>query len=201
VEVQSTVRTAAPSVLGLHDDAPAPFEGLAEYDRKRKVKSRFQRNIALAVLAAVVILAAFQWYSIRDSVVPYVQEEVRRARQQDVPIVVPPTVPTNNTSPAPVKDSPVVPVAPIASAPGAAELYQAAHASDPRLRVAWLWKAVRAGNSQASVELAKMYEDGEGVTQSCDQARILLTAAAAKGNAQAKLVLKQLQLDEGCAAQ
>jgi TPR repeat protein len=46
-----------------------------------------------------------------------------------------------------------------------------------------------------------MYEDGEGVTQSCDQARILLTAAAAKGNAQAKLVLKQLQLDEGCAAQ
>ena len=200
VEVESTVRTAVPSVLGLHDDAPANYEGLAEYDRKQKVKSRSQHNIALAVLAAAVILAAFQWYSIRDSVVPYVQYEVQRARQQNGPVVVPPTVPTNHTSPAPVKDSPVVPVAPIAPAPGAAEMYQAAHAGDPRLRVAWLWKAVRTGNSQASVALAKMYEDGEGVTQSCEQARILLSAAANKGNAQAKVVLKQLPLDEGCAA-
>ena len=77
---------------------------------------------------------------------------------------------------------------------------QAAHASDAGVRAQLLWKAVGKGNPQAPVELAKMYEEGSGVVQSCDQARILLRAAAAKGNAQAKLNLGQLQLRGNCSA-
>ena len=132
--------------------------------------------------------------------------------RQEVPPVVPPAAAADNTNP-PVKEPSAAgrpderngpgvasAVGGDSPAPGAAEMYQAAHASDARLRAAWLWKAVRAGNPQATVELAKMYEEGDGVAQSCDQARLLLSAAAAKGNAQAKLELQQLPLNGGCSA-
>ncbi|MGC2209589.1 MAG: SEL1-like repeat protein [Candidatus Korobacteraceae bacterium] len=159
-------------------------------------------------MVAVVILASAEWRSIRDHALVYLHQGAEPVSQHEEQPVVPPAVASDNTS-APVKEpsasgrpderssggpSAVV-VAP--PAPGAAEMYQAAHASDPRLRAAWLWKAVRAGNPQATVELAKMYQEGDGVAQSCDQARILLNAAAAKGNAQAKLDLEQLEL-RGC---
>jgi hypothetical protein len=60
-----------------------------------------------------------------------------------------------------------------------------------------LWIAVEKGNSNAEVALAELYRLGQGVGQNCDQARVLLTAAARKGNPEG---VRHLQLFEqaGC---
>ena len=60
-----------------------------------------------------------------------------------------------------------------------------------------LWIAVEKGNSKAEVSLAELYRRGEGVTRNCDQTRILLTAGARKGNAEAQRRLDKF-LREGC---
>ena len=60
-----------------------------------------------------------------------------------------------------------------------------------------LWVAVEKGNDNAVVELADMYWLGDGVAKNCDQARLLLSAAARKGNAEAKARLEKLAR-EGC---
>jgi hypothetical protein len=86
------------------------------------------------------------------------------------------------------------------TSPGADEMSRATHASDSEARAAWLWRAVGKGNPQAPVELARMYETGTGVVQSCDQAEILLRSAAAKGNEQAKLNLQQMHLRGSCSS-
>jgi general secretion pathway protein A len=48
-----------------------------------------------------------------------------------------------------------------------------------------LWAQVKKQNSNAAVELARMYLEGTGVPQNCAQARVLLMAASRKGNSQA----------------
>ena len=60
-----------------------------------------------------------------------------------------------------------------------------------------LWVAVEKGNSNAEVLLAELYRTGQGVTKSCDQTKILLTAAAKKGNSEAQRHLGQF-VKEGC---
>lgn len=45
----------------------------------------------------------------------------------------------------------------------------------------WLWKAVGKGNPAATIALSDLYLRGDGVPKSCDQARLLLDAAARKG--------------------
>jgi len=60
-----------------------------------------------------------------------------------------------------------------------------------------LWIAVEKGNSKAEVSLAELYRRGKGVTRNCDQTRILLTAAARKGNAEAQRRLDKF-LRAGC---
>jgi len=60
-----------------------------------------------------------------------------------------------------------------------------------------LWSAVAQGNTSAEVALAKLYLIGGGVTKNCDQARVLLQAAAKKGNSEAIDKLSQLQ-SQGC---
>lgn len=56
----------------------------------------------------------------------------------------------------------------------------------------WLWKAVAKGNVVATVELADLYLRGDGVSKNCDQARVLLYAAASKGNKGAAVRLRNL---------
>jgi hypothetical protein len=60
-----------------------------------------------------------------------------------------------------------------------------------------LWAAVEKGNTAAEMDLAELFRTGKGVTKNCDQARILLTAAARKGNAEARKRLEAF-LREGC---
>jgi TPR repeat protein len=46
----------------------------------------------------------------------------------------------------------------------------------------WLWKSVGKQNPDAVLLLSDLYVRGDGVPQSCDQARILLSAAAKRGS-------------------
>ncbi|MFZ0419437.1 MAG: hypothetical protein WAM04_15160, partial [Candidatus Sulfotelmatobacter sp.] len=66
-------------------------------------------------------------------------------------------------------------------------------ARDSREAATWLWKAVAKQNSAATLLLSDLYLRGDGVTKSCDQARLLLDAAARKGATAAAERLRNLQ--------
>lgn len=68
---------------------------------------------------------------------------------------------------------------------------------DPVDQARSLWSAVAQGNTSAEVALAKLYLIGGGVTKNCDQARVLLKAAAKKGNGEAIDKLSQID-QQGC---
>ena len=68
---------------------------------------------------------------------------------------------------------------------------------NPAEEVRALWSAVGQGNTAAEVTLAKLYLIGGGVAKNCDQARVLLRAAAKKGNAEAISKLSQITR-QGC---
>ena len=61
----------------------------------------------------------------------------------------------------------------------------------------YLWRAVGKENPTAILLLSDMYLAGDGVPRSCDQARLLLSAAAKKGVPQAAEKLSNL-LRSGC---
>lgn len=63
---------------------------------------------------------------------------------------------------------------------------------DSREAAQWLWKAVGKGNVAATVALSDLYLHGDGVPKSCDQARLLLDAAARKGGTAAAQRLRNL---------
>jgi hypothetical protein len=66
-------------------------------------------------------------------------------------------------------------------------------ARDSSQAAQWLWKAMRQGNVAATMALADLYLRGDGVPQSCDQAHVLLDAAARKGSKAAAERLRHLQ--------
>jgi hypothetical protein len=101
------------------------------------------------------------------------------------------------------------PVHPVNSSPeptddGSAELATAQQylngTSDTRNTVqaaSWLWKAVSKQNPIALVLLSDLYVHGDGVPQSCEQARMLLVAAARKNAPNAETRLRNLE-SSGC---
>jgi len=66
-------------------------------------------------------------------------------------------------------------------------------ARDPSEAARLLWKAVRKQNSTAAVLLSDLYLRGDGVRRNCDQARLLLLAAAKRGAPQAIQPLQNLE--------
>jgi len=87
---------------------------------------------------------------------------------------------------------------------GAAELAMAgdflngrAHPRNSEEAAKYLWRAVGKENPTAILLLSDMYLAGDGVPRSCDQARLLLTAAAKKGVPLAAEKLRGL-LRSGC---
>jgi hypothetical protein len=68
---------------------------------------------------------------------------------------------------------------------------------DPAAAARWLWKAVGKENPRAALLLADLYAHGDGVSKSCDQARILLVVAAGKGVPEAGQRLRNLETN-GC---
>jgi TPR repeat protein len=63
----------------------------------------------------------------------------------------------------------------------AAEKYLKAGDGGASQAIPWLWKAVAKQNVDAALVLSDLYLRGDGVVKSCDQARLLLDAAARKG--------------------
>jgi hypothetical protein len=60
-----------------------------------------------------------------------------------------------------------------------------------------LWKAVGKQNTSAALLLSDLYVRGDGVPKNCDQARLLLIAAAKRGGSQAAEQLRRLEVS-GC---
>jgi hypothetical protein len=60
-----------------------------------------------------------------------------------------------------------------------------------------LWGAVQAGSVSAEVSLAERFARGAGVNRNCEQAKVLMKAAADKGNREARLRLYELE-SGGC---
>jgi hypothetical protein len=63
---------------------------------------------------------------------------------------------------------------------------------DPSQAAQWLWKAVRKENGDATVLLSDLYLRGDGVPKNCEQAHLLLDAAAIKGRKDAAERLQNL---------
>ena len=106
------------------------------------------------------------------------------------------------------KTSAAVPIAarqaPVLSTAGDGDLQQAQRyldgrstARDPSEAAKWLWKAVGKQNSSAVLLLSDLYARGDGVPQSCDQARLLLVAATKRGATEAAAKLRSLET-QGC---
>jgi hypothetical protein len=117
-----------------------------------------------------------------------------------------PAPPAAKTEPAPVRNaSPLESDAPDSpSGAGEAELAEAegyltgkygSRNSSEAAR--YLWKAVSKENPTAILLLSDLYLAGDGVPKSCDQARLLLRAAARKNVAAAAHKLRELQ-QTGC---
>jgi ribosomal protein L40E len=60
-----------------------------------------------------------------------------------------------------------------------------------------LWKAVGKQNTSAAILLSDLYMRGDGVSKNCDQARLLLVAAAKHGGSQAAEQLRRIEAS-GC---
>jgi hypothetical protein len=125
-----------------------------------------------------------------------------------------PTADTNATSEIPVAASPVksTPEPPIESSPAppnsvpkSVETSRLESKSTPRrvpgpcavrgrsCLVQQLWSAIGNGDIGAEVILADLYVRGDGVVRNCEQARVLLTAAAKSGNTEASRKLHELR--------
>jgi len=60
-----------------------------------------------------------------------------------------------------------------------------------------LWGGVQSGSVSAEMSLAERFAHGEGVNKNCDQAKVLMKAAADRGNREARLRLYQMET-AGC---
>src|SRR5579872_2000479 len=89
-----------------------------------------------------------------------------------------------------------VPAATASGQSGAEELATAEKylaGRDGSQAASWLWKAVAKGNVAATITLSDLYLRGDGVPKNCDQAHLLLDAAARKGGKAAGERLRNLQ--------
>jgi len=74
-----------------------------------------------------------------------------------------------------------------------AEAQRQLAARNPEVAARLLWNSVRKQNAGAELLLADLYARGEGVGKNCEQARLLLVAAAKKGVGEAAQKLRSFQ--------
>jgi hypothetical protein len=148
-----------------------------------------------------------------DRAAPSETQPAATSRVIEVPPILPAVPPSSTKTPSvpvlqPTSQQNRVPAP--ASSPGTAsdngqqEYQQAEYILRNRSReaelpeaVRLLWVAVEKGNVGGEVTLAELYRQGQGVAKNCAQARVLLTAAARKGSAEAQKHLDELVRD-GC---
>ena len=84
---------------------------------------------------------------------------------------------------------------------GSAELQKGIAAGPTEMGRMWLWKAMGLGNGAAPVLLADTYAQGKGVPRDCEQAMLLLNAAAKKANPRARSKLGSMYAAGECVPQ
>lgn len=67
------------------------------------------------------------------------------------------------------------------------------HQADSAEAIDWLWKSVAKRNVEATMLLSDLYLRGTGIAKNCDQARVLLDAAASRGIKEAAVRLRNMQ--------
>jgi TPR repeat protein len=136
------------------------------------------------------------------------EEKLVDRTQEPLNPIVPAAKPANSHKRA-ISAPPALPIAPMNASPssapaefsGADDLAMAekylngnqGRARDSKEAAQLLWKAVGKGNPAATIVLSDLYLRGDGVPKSCDQARLLLDAAARKGVKSAADRLRNLQ--------
>jgi len=197
------------SLPSLREQSPADLGILSEHPSKSVPHSyRIYAGVALAVLLALLVYMAWRgnaafWNS--RTAPPDLPQAVPMQQSESPPATSAPghRGPTTNTMPA---NAPLMLPANTRSstlAPnpiGSEELATAEKylnggpdvARDSRQAATWLWKAVAKQNLTATMLLSDLYLRGDGVPKSCDQARLLLDAAARKGGAAAAERLRNL---------
>jgi hypothetical protein len=127
-------------------------------------------------------------------------------KQSQIPPALTPLAQSNKPGPAPANSPPAVSsTAPDGAAEPGGQEFQAARSilrsqnreAEIPGAVRLLWAAVEKGSTSAEVTLAELYRTGRGVRKNCEQTRILLTAAANRGNPEAKRQLANF-MAEGC---
>jgi hypothetical protein len=112
------------------------------------------------------------------------------------------SAPTELRAPAPAETSSQVGTAKVSGAEALAMAKSYLNGTDGKTRdsgeaVKWLWQAVAKQNAEATELLADLYLKGAEVPKNCEQARLLLDAAAHRGVKEAAERLRHLQ-DSGC---
>ena len=168
---------------------PRPVEARNAVEAKATGASRMlafmgRRGGKSLVLAAALLIVAFVLFFVRgrDARPPVKMEPVPTAPTAKSEPVSPNApvseVVAGQPQPAPAKPAPPI-FPPAAPAPASTDPVE-------------LWKRVRKGDVDSEVRLARLYLEGNGVAQNCEQARLLLSAAAKKRSRAADQVLSDL---------
>jgi TPR repeat protein len=177
---------------------------------------------ALIGIVAIVILSYIAWTSrsrSSDKTAPTAQ--VAEPREQSAPPSASFPIPqqTNNADPSAAQRAEKKAARPSASARPIPDSPDAGHAAmrgdgseeldtarqylgggatnkNSRTAAQWLWKSVSKQNEEAVLMLSDLYVRGDGVPHSCEQARVLLVAAAKRGSSAAAQKLRAVEM--GC---
>jgi len=159
------------------------------------------------LVASLLALAAIKFYQYRLDNRPALIVPVATSAQAEsgAALISPPKPPTaSGTTSGDVfalGNQSQTRTAPGSRVPSAASVETGGPTSRQKLPVRpdQLWTLVQAGNGRAAAALAELYIKGEGVPQSCAQARVLLLVASEKRNAEAIKRLADLD-KQGCPA-
>jgi TPR repeat protein len=168
--------------------APAPsyevLQGLHEVKRLEKLKSDEPKGFPVArsvIFAAAAILIAAAWLFLRVAAhkeVPSAKPLVSAAEAS------PPAKAAVN---APEPESEAIAIVPASQRSRIESSTAQDVPADDSMEA--LWVRVRHGDVRAEISLATRYMNGAGVPQNCEQAHLLLSAAAKKKNSGAEQIL------------
>jgi len=167
-----------------------------------------KRQLIVGVLLGACVAGTLSLVAIKFS---QYRDENRPAAK--APVELPAETTPETRSPSTLRESPAASSAPTdvfaignqkkrgagTRTPSAPQAETGGHASGQKKPITpdQLWTLVQAGNSTAAAALAELYIKGEGVPQSCAQARVLLLVASEKRNAAA--IKRLAELDKsGC---
>ena len=181
--------TATPAVEPIQPPSPVPNEFRTNHktlqsslnSQPRPPRARLRRLIPIVVVSMVLMVVSSVLYEVHkrnlakesgsaaELTATSAQPKVRNADQRH--IARNPVRRVQHVIPAKM---------------GTAQTPDTAKEDDP----VELWKAVKRGNVSAEVALANLYLLGKSVSQSCEQAHMLLQTASTKGSKAADTLLK-----------